>query len=193
MSATVGEMGSITKSSRKLREGEVWEQVDGVFYLRLCPSGFLLVNTTVDTSECLECDMGTYTIDPFLGCGPLRCDARACIECPDGATCGRGSSESYLHFLPKPLELGETILSKVTLIYPTKTIELMCDRKGCFPPSLIPKSDALIQVDDREASARRSQDPDLDHVWTYSSGEIKGVPGFLLTKCPGVLGVGWYR
>ena len=32
-----------------IREGEVWAPVDGVYMLKDCPRGFLLINTTVET------------------------------------------------------------------------------------------------------------------------------------------------
>ena len=74
--------------------GEVWEEVDGQFLLRLCPPGNRLINTTstadgdvldVNNQRCSKCLPNTYIVDPL---GP-------CIKCPAGATCPDG-----IQFLP---------------------------------------------------------------------------------------------
>ena len=52
ISASVTPTMSALKSSEK-REGEVWEMRGGVYVLTECPSGFLLVNSTLDTQVCV--------------------------------------------------------------------------------------------------------------------------------------------
>ena len=51
---------------------------------RSCPKGHLLINTTIDTQICLECDSGTYVLDMLLGCEEEMCNKRPCVSCPVG-------------------------------------------------------------------------------------------------------------
>jgi len=64
-------------------EGEVWEESGGQFYLKKCPPGHRLINTTepeVLAARCASCLPTTYIIDPL---GP-------CVDCPVGASCPDG-------------------------------------------------------------------------------------------------------
>ena len=65
-----GDVGSA--SGEDIRKGEVWEEENGVFMLRKCPPGFLLVNTTIELQECSACPPETYIVD----------GSRACVDCP---------------------------------------------------------------------------------------------------------------
>ena len=47
-----------------------------------------------------ECETGTYSLSYDYGCGLEVCESRKCIPCPDGATCNKGSSEPWTHFVP---------------------------------------------------------------------------------------------
>ena len=75
---------SDTESLSAASEGEVWEGSGGHFYLRQCPLGHRLINTTepaVLAARCTPCPPTTYIIDPL---GP-------CVDCPVGASCPDGT------------------------------------------------------------------------------------------------------
>ena len=129
--AVVNELGTPESMTVKAREGEVWEEIDGVFKLQACAPGFLLVNTTDSTQECKECDAGKYAVDFAMGCGALRCDSRNCIECPSGADCEKGSDEAWKHFVPRPLTLGGHVLPEASVFLRGEVRHMSCDEQGC--------------------------------------------------------------
>lgn len=53
-----------------------WELVDGVFQIRGCPVGSLLINATLEASECKRCEPMTYSVDPLDGCESGVCNLR---------------------------------------------------------------------------------------------------------------------
>ena len=65
-----------------------WELTeDGLYKLRSCPRGMLLVNSTVESQRCSPCETQTYTLDYELGCSGGVCGPRKCLPCPMGAQC----------------------------------------------------------------------------------------------------------
>jgi len=156
------------------REGEVWELKGGVYILRSCPRGFLLINTTLETQECKECEAGTFSVASENGCRVADasgsgwiggCDNRACITCADGATCSRGRTSSWKHFVPKALQLGGTVLQWINIILSTETITLSCDQSMNCTPSTNQNEDLQNQA---------------DHVWEYQLEK----QNFILRHCP---------
>jgi len=152
----------------------------GVYVLTACPSGFLLVNSTLDTQACQECEGGKFSISSEHGCrvqssgqdGWLGgCDNRACITCADGATCNKGSTASWKHFVPRPLQLGGQVLPWVSVIQGGKTVRLFCDQESmtCAPPS-------------GAGSATTGPGPVSrdDHIWEFS----EEISHFVLKRCP---------
>ncbi len=156
-------------NKEKKREGEVWELEGGQYVLKSCPVGFLLINSTIETQTCKECETGTYTISYDYGCDSQTklCDNRACLPCANGATCRKGSSPVWEHFVPKPLLLGSTILPWVTVITGGTRRVLFCDQenKTCAPP--------LAGVKGMEAAQE-------DHVWEFVESKV----AFVLKSCP---------
>ncbi len=63
---------------------------------RVALAGFLLVNSTINTQECLFCVPSTYSFNPFDKCGSDVCGLRECFPCSVGADCGGG-----FEFIPK--------------------------------------------------------------------------------------------
>eukprot|EP00961_Rhodomonas_salina_P102894 1383746-Rhodomonas_salina.3 len=59
-----------------------------------CESGYLLVNNTINTQECLYCRANTYSISPFDRCSRRKgyCEVRECYPCSIGAECRGGNS-----------------------------------------------------------------------------------------------------
>jgi len=143
-------------------QDEVWKLSRGVYVLRACPVGHVLINTTIETQKCSECEHGSFSMLPTLGCDAdsERCDARPCQTCPVGARCERGSSARWQHFVPKMLRLGETVLGSTVLVH-GQEIEFECDQ-DCRPRH-------APSIDGRPR-----------HVWEYV--ESKGT--FLLRSCP---------
>ena len=90
-------LGEIKAEGQKILEDEVWEQIDGVYYLRQCPPGHLLVNTTLELQKCHPCLSGTY----------LEEGSSRCTECPEGKFWTFYRSHIFpflsLPFLPPPL------------------------------------------------------------------------------------------
>ena len=84
--------------------GEKWEEVSGVFTLLACPKGHLIVNTTIDTQMCRECEIDTYTLGMDLGCADGLCASRPCSTCPVGVECGLSPSspDPFWQFPPTP-------------------------------------------------------------------------------------------
>ena len=177
MEITVEVSGNqVAQTSEKRPEGEEWVMVGGEYFLRACPRGFILVNTTVETQECRECAVGSFNIDPLRGCtsmgSTVRCDARPCSGCPEGVDCSSGSAPVWSHFVPKPLHLGENVYPWVTVVQPSgNRSRLFCDgtKKTCAPPDLANTKQAIsaIPIEDLE-----------HHLWE----EVDGV--FELRKCP---------
>ena len=139
ITASVGVTSTVRLAEK--REGEVWQQKNGVFVLTACPPGFLLINTTLETQECKECEQGTFLIFSEDGCqvpasngNPDEwlggCDNRACIACADGASCSKGSMETWRHFVPKALQLDGVVLPRVSVIVSGKTTRLFCDQES---------------------------------------------------------------
>jgi hypothetical protein len=156
-------------NKEKKREGEVWEVEDGVYVLKSCPVGFLLINSTIETQTCKECETGTYAISFDYGCDAKAklCDNRACLPCANGATCRKGSFLEWEHFVPKPLLLGSTILPWVTVITGGMRRVLFCDQenKTCAPP--------LAGMKGTEAAKQ-------DHLWEFD----ESVLNYVLKLCP---------
>jgi len=86
--------------------GEDWQQVGFAFMLITCPMGHLLVNASIDSQKCLECEADTYIVDMFQGCADGMCSSRPCSTCPVGVVCGRGLNPPWRHFVPKLLKIG---------------------------------------------------------------------------------------
>jgi hypothetical protein len=156
-------------TKEKKREGEVWKLENRKYVLKSCPVGFLLINSTIETQTCKECETGTYAISYDYGCDAKAklCESRACLPCANGATCNRGSSPLWEHFLPKPLLLGSTVLPWVTVITGGTRRVLFCEQedKACAPP--------LPGVKGMEAAQE-------DHVWEFD----KTLLSFVLKSCP---------
>jgi len=66
-----------TEVGRKLPDGETWEEVDGVYLLRQCSPGSLLVNSSVELQQCRPCPANSYLLE----------GSTACAKCPVGAEC----------------------------------------------------------------------------------------------------------
>lgn len=68
-------------------------------YMRLldCPSGYLVVNSSLDQQYCKRCEALTYSRNPTDGCSDTfpPCGERKCQTCPNGAECIGGD-----HFRP---------------------------------------------------------------------------------------------
>jgi hypothetical protein len=153
----------------KKREGEVWELEDGEYVLKSCPVGFLLINSTIETQTCKECETGTYTISYDYGCDSQTklCDNRACLPCANGATCRKGSSPVWEHFVPNPLLLGSKILPWVTVITggTRRVLECYQENNTCAP--------SLAGVKGMEAAQE-------DHMWEFVQSKV----AFVLKSCP---------
>jgi hypothetical protein len=160
-------------------KGEVWEFKEGVYILRSCPRGFLLINTTLETQECKECEAGTFSFYSEHGCKVAAasgsgwiggCDSRACITCADGATCSRGSTASWKHFVPKALQLGGIVLQWITIVWPMETIKLFCNQNmSCTP-----------DANQHQSSAEELNNQANFHVWEYQLEK----QNFILEQCP---------
>jgi hypothetical protein len=153
----------------KKREGEVWKLEGGQYILKGCPVGYLLINSTVEAQTCKECEAGKYSISDDYGCDAEAklCDTRECAPCANGATCKRGNSPVWEHFLPKPLLLDSKILPWVTVITRGTRTVLFCDQesKTCGPP--------LAGQQGLDAAQE-------DHVWEFDESEL----AFVLKSCP---------
>ena len=143
------------------------------------PDSFTIANYK-HTQECKECEFATFLISSEHGCraqlsgqeGWLGgCDNRACITCADGATCNKGSTALWQHFVPKPLQLGGRVLPWVSVIHGGNTVRLFCDQESmtCAPPS---------------AAGSATAGPGLasgdDHIWEFS----EEISHFVLKRCP---------
>ena len=53
---------------RQMLEGEIWTEENGIFFIKQCPLGFLIVNGSIDTQECTECLAGSYSLSSTYGC-----------------------------------------------------------------------------------------------------------------------------
>jgi len=132
----------------EIRPGEIWQQKNGVYMLQSCSPGHLLINTTTETQECKECEYGTFSLEPLLGCGERRCGARQCIQCPVGVVCNKGSALPETHFVPKPLDLLGEVVPFVIVILPEVTIRYHCNKEyytgtpGCLAVHRLPAIEA---------------------------------------------------
>jgi len=128
----------------------------------------------------VECEAGTFSISSEHGCTVRSsgedgwaggCDNRACIACVDGATCSKGSTASWKHFVPKPLQLGGQVLPWVSVIHGGKTVSLFCNQESmtCAPPFAA-----------ASATARPGAASPDDHVWEFD--EL--ISQFVLKQCP---------
>jgi predicted outer membrane repeat protein len=95
-----------------------WVVVGGTFLLKSCPAGYLVVNSDREEQHCHECDAGTYSINSTDGCIGGICSLRPCTQCPAGASCAKGSSSSWSHFVPRVLMSGSGPILSVTLVLP---------------------------------------------------------------------------
>ena len=158
-----------TVTKEKKRQGEVWKLENGKYVLKSCPVGFLLINSTIETQTCKECETGTYAISYDYGCDAEAklCDTRECAPCANGATCTRGNSPVWEHFLPKPLLLDSKILPWVTVITRGTRRVLFCDQenKTCAPPL---------------AGQKGLDAAEEDHVWEFDESKL----AFVLKSCP---------
>jgi len=87
LQARISKMGAVTfggvqTKGPQILELEVWEQLGGIYYLRQCPPGNLLINTTIDMQECKQCLPSTYLLE----------GSSECTKCPEGADCPDGIS-----------------------------------------------------------------------------------------------------
>ena len=163
--------------------GELWEEVDGVFTLRACPVGYLLVNTTTDTQGCFGCEPGSYSLDMFAGCSGGTCGQRSCAECPVGAECKRGSNPPWMHFLPKLLKIGQRTVEWATITGVTAGHQLASSEQYELHYDNIT---GMAYLGDSEGQNLQ------DYVWEYvaervgaiQSSDPAQVPGFYLRKCP---------
>ena len=149
-----------------------WVETDGTFHLRSCPPGFLLINATLETQECRECEAQTFSVNSVLDCSDGRCDPRPCIVCPEGVACAKGSSPVWSHFAPKPLKLLDFTIPWVTVVQSSGiSSRLYCEpeSQSCVPPELSNK-----------AEATPVEDSDDEHVWEYS----RNLNTFVLKNCP---------
>ena len=89
---TVAVFGEVSPDESSASAGEEWGIFDGIYYLRKCPPGHLLINTTVELSVRKECETGKYSFSYADGCNAMTqtCDMRECTVCPAGVTCSRG-------------------------------------------------------------------------------------------------------
>jgi len=106
--------GGATEMTTRL-PGEVWLEIDGIFTLMACPMGYLLVNTTVDTQECHECGLSSFTLDMFADCSAGVCGKRTCAKCPIGVECRPASNPPWMHFIPKMLKVGTRTIEWATI------------------------------------------------------------------------------
>jgi len=96
--------------------GEDWEEFEGVFRIKACPLGYLLVNATIDSQACIECAGGSYTLGAVVGCADEMCPARTCKKCPLGVNCEQGSSLAWKHFVPSALKIGQNYTRWATIL-----------------------------------------------------------------------------
>ena len=61
----------------QVMEGEIWEETNGIYYLRQCPKGHLLVNATLELQSCYPCPLGTYLLE----------GSSDCVKCAEGGDC----------------------------------------------------------------------------------------------------------
>ena len=161
----------------EVHSGEIWQQEGGVYMLRSCAQGYVLINSTIGSQECKECDYGGFMIEPTLGCDEDRCYVRPCLVCPIGVTCNKGSSAAWTHFQPKPLDLAGKVLPWVEIRFPGATKRLHCASDyGSGAPACIPEEDAMARL----APGGNVQGPDVNEVtgpcvddmaWRDSNGE----------------------
>jgi len=69
---------------------------NGVPQLINCDPGHLLLNSSINSQQCLLCKPTTYSLNPFDGCREGVCATRGCYPCSVGADCPGGSQ-----FIPK--------------------------------------------------------------------------------------------
>ena len=83
-------LGEVQSEGPEILEGEVWEEIDGVYYLRQCPPGHLLINTTVELQRCEPCLPGTYLLE----------GSSECTKCPEGESLSNTVFGHLSHVLP---------------------------------------------------------------------------------------------
>jgi hypothetical protein len=163
--------------------GEAWIEIEGIFVLVACPTGYLLVNTTIDTQECYECPMSTYTVDMLADCSNSVCGNRDCATCPIGVECRSASSPPWMHFIPKRLKVGTRSVNWATIKGVTTDHE----------PSRWTYYEVLYDNATGAPSIRQSQGQNPnDYVWEYvvectdqtQPCDPAQVPGFYLRGCP---------
>lgn len=165
--------------------GEVWEARDGVSFIQACPIGYLLINTTIDSQECFECEEGTYTLDPYVDCEDGVCGNRPCPKCPEGVKCIRPSrtTDKTAHFKPQLVKIGSRIVKWATLKGLSE--DIVADLDAFYEIAY----DNITGVSSRAYS--RGENP-MDFVWEYvfecinetQPCDPQQVPNFYLRKCP---------
>ena len=101
---------------REMLEGEIWTEENGIFFIKQCPLGFLIVNGSIDTQECTECLTGSYSLSSTYGCVDQVCPTRECITCPNGASCKSGFNQPWKHFTPLRLMIGPRTIMWATIL-----------------------------------------------------------------------------
>jgi hypothetical protein len=177
-------MNPVEMSTMTIRlPGELWIDIDGVFTLLACPKGYLLVNATVDTQECYECPMSTYTVDMFADCSDSVCGNRDCTKCPVGVECRLAFSPPWEHFIPKRLKVGTRSVNWAMIKGVTADHE----------PNRWAYYEVFYDPVTGEPSIRQSQGQNpKDYVWEYvvectdqtQPCDPAQVPGFYLRGCP---------
>jgi hypothetical protein len=165
--------------------GELWEQIEGQYLLRKCAPGYLIVNSTIDTQLCKECEANTFSFDPSTGCDPGGlCENRNCIPCPIGVKCEKGSAQPIKHFVPKSIKVGNRVHPLIVLKmegFPTR--KFFCDQ-------ITQECTALDASLPKHAQADMSGDH--SYMWEYVVNcnannqpcDKSHAPAVLLRSCP---------
>jgi hypothetical protein len=102
-------------------DGRIYGPADdqGQYHLLGCSPGYLLVNNTVTTQDCLACQSGEYSFNTMDGCGQGKaCIQRSCMKCPSGATCSGLSN-----FVPTvPESIWLLVFNPATLMFEMKLV-----------------------------------------------------------------------
>jgi hypothetical protein len=69
-----------------------WVTRESQVNLLECPAGYLVVNSSVETQNCLFCQPNTYSLVSTDNCGKESCPERECNQCPAGARCAGGDN-----------------------------------------------------------------------------------------------------
>jgi hypothetical protein len=166
---------------------EVWEDVDGVLIVRACPMGYLLMNTTIDTQYCFECEGGSYTLDMYSDCRGGVCGKRECTGCPVGVECSPGRELPWKHFVPKLLKIGPRTVNWATIKGVTGNHRINSSKYYIYYNNVTGEKSIL----DGETPERRGNSE--DYVWEYvlecnratqPCNSYDPLPRFYLRTCP---------